>query len=105
MMEVILSWPARMLVMIQVISADLDPEILQWPGGSLIAAVLGICLAVRSIGPVGARVAAPGEQWLLMPTNLSASVFVNAHFGPAFHPCCRGHRRHGMPQRRFAPGP
>jgi hypothetical protein len=55
MMEIIQSWPVRILGLMQVIAADLDPEILQSPGGSLIAVVLGICLAVRSIGPIGAR--------------------------------------------------
>ena len=34
-------------------TANFDPEVLQWPGGSLIACFLWVCVTARSIWPVG----------------------------------------------------
>jgi hypothetical protein len=47
------SWTTRNLVRFQVVTANLDPEVLQWPGGSLIAPLLWLCVMVRSFWPVG----------------------------------------------------
>jgi hypothetical protein len=34
------SWTAWILVRSQIITANFDPEVLQWPGGSIVAACL-----------------------------------------------------------------
>lgn len=47
------SWAAWILVRIQLITAMFDPEILQWPGGSLIAPGLWLYVSVRSVWSVG----------------------------------------------------
>jgi hypothetical protein len=43
------SWAAWILVRTQIVIANLDPEVLQWPGGSLVASFLWIYVAARSI--------------------------------------------------------
>jgi hypothetical protein len=43
------SWAARKLVRFQTVTANLDPEVLQWPGGSLIASLLWCCMMARSL--------------------------------------------------------
>jgi hypothetical protein len=47
------SWAARNLVRFQIVAANLDPEVLQWPGGSLIASLLWLCMMARSLWSVG----------------------------------------------------
>jgi len=47
------SWAAWILVRIQIVTANLDPEVLQWPGGSLIASFLWIYVTARSFWSVG----------------------------------------------------
>jgi hypothetical protein len=47
------SWAARSLVRLQIVTANLDPEILQWPGGSLIAPLLWLCVMAQSFWSVG----------------------------------------------------
>jgi hypothetical protein len=47
------SWAARNLVRFQIVTASLDPEVLQWPGGSLIASLLWLCVMARSFWSVG----------------------------------------------------
>lgn len=47
------SWAAWILVRIQLITTTFDPEILQWPGGSLIAPGLWLYVSVRSVWSVG----------------------------------------------------
>jgi hypothetical protein len=42
------SLAARNLVRIQIVIANLDPEVLQWPGGSLIAPLLCLGVMARS---------------------------------------------------------
>jgi hypothetical protein len=42
------SLAARNLVRIQIVIANLDPEVLQWPGGSLIASLLCLGVMARS---------------------------------------------------------
>jgi hypothetical protein len=49
------SWAARNLVRFQIVTASLDPEVLQWPGGSLIAPLLWLCVMARSFWSVGNR--------------------------------------------------
>jgi hypothetical protein len=41
------SWAARNLVRFQIVIANLDPEVLQWPGGSLIASLLWLSVMAR----------------------------------------------------------
>ena len=36
-------WAAWILVRIQIVTAKLDPEILQWPGGIVIALLFWLC--------------------------------------------------------------
>ena len=50
------SWVARNLVRFQIVTANLDPVVLQWPGGSLIASLLWLFVMARlswSVGTVG----------------------------------------------------
>ena len=47
------SWAAWILVKSQVVAANLNPEVLQWPGGSLIASFLWPYLTARSFWSVG----------------------------------------------------
>ena len=47
------SWAAWTLVRIQFVTASFDPEVLQLPGGSLIAFFLSLYVTVRSIWSVG----------------------------------------------------
>jgi hypothetical protein len=58
------SWTARNLVRFQIVTANLDPEVLQWPGGSLIAPLLWLCVMARSFWSVGtmARLHLRGNQ-------------------------------------------
>jgi hypothetical protein len=42
------SWVTRILVRFLIITANLDPEVLQWPGGAIIASVLCLCMTARS---------------------------------------------------------
>lgn len=48
MKEHINSWAAWMLLRIQFTTANFDPEVLQWPGGSLIAFFLSLYATARS---------------------------------------------------------
>jgi hypothetical protein len=48
------SWAAWILVRIQIITANLDPEILQWPGGIVIALLLWLYVVARPLWSVGA---------------------------------------------------
>jgi hypothetical protein len=48
------SWAAWILVRIQIVTANLDPEILQWPGGIVIALLLWLYVAARPLWSVGA---------------------------------------------------
>jgi hypothetical protein len=58
------SWAARNLIRFQIVTANLDPEVLQWPGGSLIAPLLWLCVMARSFSSVGtvARLHLRGAQ-------------------------------------------
>ena len=58
------SWAARNLVRFQIVTANLDPEVLQWPGGILIAPLLWLCVMARSFWSVGtvARLHLRGAQ-------------------------------------------
>jgi len=47
------SWAAWILAKIQIVIANFDPEILQWPGGSLIASFLWLYVTARSLWSVG----------------------------------------------------
>jgi hypothetical protein len=47
-------WVAWILVRIQIVTANLDPEILQWPGGFVIALLLWLYAAARPLCSVGA---------------------------------------------------
>jgi hypothetical protein len=46
-------WAAWIFARIQFASANFDVEVLQWPGGSVIAVVLWIYLTARSLWWVG----------------------------------------------------
>jgi hypothetical protein len=48
------SWAAWILVRIQIVTANLDPEILQWPGGIVIALLLWLYVVARPLWSVGA---------------------------------------------------
>jgi len=48
------SWAAWILVRIQIITANLDPEVLQWPGGSVIALLLWLYVIARPFWSVSA---------------------------------------------------
>jgi hypothetical protein len=48
------SWAAWGLVRIQIATANLDPEVLQWPGGSVIAVLLWLYVVARPFWSVGA---------------------------------------------------
>jgi hypothetical protein len=48
------SWAAWILVRIQIVTANLDPEILQWPGGIVIALFLWLYVVARPSWSVGA---------------------------------------------------
>jgi hypothetical protein len=52
------SWTACILVRIQMATANLDPEVLQWPGGSVIALLLWLYVVARPFWSVGAGGAA-----------------------------------------------
>jgi hypothetical protein len=43
----IASWAACVLVRIQVVTTHLDPEVLQWPGGTVIALLLWLYVVAR----------------------------------------------------------
>jgi hypothetical protein len=47
------SWAASILVKIQIITANLDPEVLQWPCGCLIATLLWLYVMTRTFWSVG----------------------------------------------------
>lgn len=47
------SLAAWILARIQFVTAHFDPEVLQWPGGSLIASFLWLYLTARSFWSVG----------------------------------------------------
>jgi hypothetical protein len=49
----IVSWVASILVRIQIVAASMDPEVLQWPGGSVIALLLWFCVMARPLWSVG----------------------------------------------------
>jgi hypothetical protein len=49
------SWAARNVVRFQIVTASLDPEVLQWPGGTLIAPFFWLCAMVRSVQGTAAR--------------------------------------------------
>jgi hypothetical protein len=48
------SWAAWVLVRIQIAAANLDPEVLQWPGGSVIALLLWLYVVARPFWSVDA---------------------------------------------------
>jgi hypothetical protein len=48
------TWAAWVLVRIQIATANLDPEVLQWPGGSVIALLLWLYVVARPLWSVGA---------------------------------------------------
>jgi hypothetical protein len=48
------SWAAWILVRIQIVTATLEPEVLQWPGGIVIALLLWLYLVARPFWSVGA---------------------------------------------------
>jgi hypothetical protein len=48
-------WAAWILVRIQIVTANLDPEVLQWPGGTVIALLLWLYVVARPFWSVGAR--------------------------------------------------
>jgi hypothetical protein len=48
------SWAAWILVRIQIVTANLDPEILQWPGGIVIALLFWLYVVARPLWSVGA---------------------------------------------------
>jgi len=48
------SWAAWILVRIQIATANLDPEVLQWPGGSVMALLLWLYVVDRPFWSVGA---------------------------------------------------
>jgi len=53
MKRLVESSAAWILFRIQMVTANFDPEVLQWPSGSLIAAFLWLYVTVRSFWSVG----------------------------------------------------
>jgi hypothetical protein len=49
----IASWAAWIFVRIQFVTATLNPEVLQWPGGIVIALLLWLCVVARPFWSVG----------------------------------------------------
>jgi hypothetical protein len=49
------SWAEWILVRVQIVVANLDVEVLQWPGGSFIAPCLWLYAVLRSFRSVDAR--------------------------------------------------
>jgi hypothetical protein len=47
------SWAAWILARMEIMTATFDPEVLQWPGGSVIAAALWLYGTARWFWPVG----------------------------------------------------
>jgi hypothetical protein len=58
----IASWAAWILVRIQIVTTNLDPDVLQWPGGIVIALILWLYVVARPFWSAGAggRAALPG---------------------------------------------
>jgi hypothetical protein len=52
------SWAAWILVRIQIVTANLDPDVLQWPGGIVIALLLWLYLVARPFWSVAGHPAA-----------------------------------------------
>jgi hypothetical protein len=50
----IVSWAAWILVRIQIVTATLDPDLLQRPGGIVVALLLWLYVVARPFWPVGA---------------------------------------------------
>jgi hypothetical protein len=48
-------WAAWILVRIQIVNANLDPNVVQWPGGIMIALLLLLYVVARPFWTVGAR--------------------------------------------------
>jgi hypothetical protein len=48
------SWTVWILVRIQIVTANLDPEVLQWPGGIVIALFIWLYVVARQFWSVGA---------------------------------------------------
>jgi hypothetical protein len=47
------SWVTWILIRFQILSANLNPEVLQWPGGSFIALLLWLYIVTRPFWSVG----------------------------------------------------
>jgi hypothetical protein len=47
------TWVAWILVRIQIVTANLDPEVVQWPGGIVIALLLWLYVVARPFWSVG----------------------------------------------------
>jgi hypothetical protein len=47
------TWAAWILVRIQILTANLDHEVLQWPGGGFIALLLWLCAVTRPFWSIG----------------------------------------------------
>jgi hypothetical protein len=48
------TWTAWFLVKVQIVNANLDPNVLQWPGGIVIALLLWLYVAARPFWMLGA---------------------------------------------------
>lgn len=60
------SWAAWVLVRIQIATANLDPEVLQWPGGCVIALLLWLYVVARLFGPSARDIQCQTiYQWIL----------------------------------------
>jgi hypothetical protein len=57
MITLLKAWASWVLVKVQVAAATVDPEVLQWPGGSIIACLLWSYATARSHCSVGAAAA------------------------------------------------
>jgi hypothetical protein len=56
------SWAAWILVRFEIVTATFDPEVLQWPGGSVIAAVLWLYRTALWFWSVGTPVLMQSQQ-------------------------------------------
>jgi hypothetical protein len=67
------SWVAWILVRIQIVTANLDPEVVQWPGGMIVALLLSLYLVTRPFRSAGAG--SPAALRVALPTSPQASHF------------------------------
>jgi hypothetical protein len=90
MKQQIISWAAWILARVQFVTAHFDPEVLQWPGGSLIASCLWLYVTVRSF-----RQLRPG--WIVVDDSVDGQSLLPEHGRD--RPCRRKYSAAGRQHR------